>query len=333
MATKRVAINGFGRIGRHLYRHLSTMKGIKVVAVNDLAPLNTLTHLLKYDTAQGLFDKKITIVKDGFKVGTSKVLAFSQRNPEDLPWEKLNIDIVVECTGFFRTKELASLHIKAGAKKVLLSAPAKGSNVKTVVIGVNEKSIKASDKIISNASCTTNCLAPVTKVIVDNWGITSGSFVTVHSYTADQRIQDAPHGDLRRARAAAQNIIPTSTGAAIATGLVIPEVKGKITAMSYRVPTITGSIIELNVTLKKKTTLEEVLEAYKKAATSGPMKGILQYNEDPIVSSDIIGSNYSSIFDAPLVEVKGKQLRVISWYDNEAGYSSRLAQLVGLVKV
>lgn len=331
-SVKRVAINGFGRIGRHLFRELSGMKGIKVVAVNDLADLKTLTHLLKYDTAQGIFEKKITVLKDGFKMGTSKVLAFSQRNPEDLPWEKLNIDIVVECTGFFRTKETAGLHLKAGAKKVLLSAPAKGPGVKTVVIGVNEKEIKAADKIISNASCTTNCLAPVTKVIVDNWGFRNGSFSTVHSYTADQKLQDSPHRDLRRARAAAQNIIPTSTGAATATGMVIPEVKGKITAMAYRVPTITGSIIELNCTIKEKTTLEEVLATFKKAA-NGKMKGILMYNEEPIVSSDIIGSSYSSIFDAPLVELKGKNLRVISWYDNEAGYSARLAQLVDLVKV
>lgn len=333
MATvKRVAINGFGRIGRHLFRELSGIKGIKVVAVNDLADLPTLTHLLKYDTAQGNFDKKISLVKDGFKMGTSKIFAFSERSPENLPWEKLAIDIVVECTGFFRTKESAGLHIKAGAKKVLLSAPAKGPGVKTVVIGVNEKEIKASDKIISNASCTTNCLAPVTKVIVDNWGFRFGSFSTVHSYTADQRIQDSPHSDLRRARAAAQNIIPTSTGAATATGIVIPEVKGKMTAMAYRVPTITGSLIELNCIIKEKTTLEDVLAAFKKAA-NGKMKGILQYNEEPIVSSDIIGSKYSSIFDAPLIELNGKNLRVISWYDNEAGYAARLAQLVDIVKV
>ncbi len=332
MATKRVAINGFGRIGRHLYRALSKMKGIQVVAVNDLADLKTTIHLLKYDTAQGNFDKKVTLVKGGFKVGTSKILSFSERNPADLPWKELKIDIVVECTGFFRTKETAGLHLKAGAKKVLLSAPAKGPGVKTVVIGVNEKTIKKSDKIISNASCTTNCLAPVTKVIVDNFGYTKGSFVTIHSYTADQRLQDAPHGDLRRARAAAQNIIPTTTGAAGATGLVIPEVKGKMTAMSYRVPTITGSVIELNCTIKKKTTEAEILKAFKKAAKTS-MKGILQYNEDPIVSSDIIGSQYSSIFDAPFLVLKGKELKIVSWYDNEAGYSARLAQLVGLVKV
>ncbi len=331
MKKKKVAINGFGRIGRHLFRHLVQMKDIKVVAINDLGDLSTLVHLLRYDTAQGPFEKSLSILPDGFKVGSSKILAFSERDPANLPWKKLGIDIVVECTGHFRTKDLASRHLTAGARKVILSAPPKSDGIKTVVIGVNEKSIKAADKIISNASCTTNCLAPVVKVIHDNFGFRQGAFSTVHAYTANQKLQDAPHRDLRRARAAAQNIIPTSTGAAKATGLVIPEVKGKIMATSYRVPVISGSLIELNCLIKEKTTLDNVLAAFKKAA-NGKLKGILQYNEAPIVSSDIIGSTYSSIFDAEFTCLDGKWLKVVSWYDNEAGYSARLAQLTHLVK-
>ncbi len=331
MAKKRIAINGFGRIGRLTFRNLLSNSDVEIVAINDLTDNGTLAHLLKYDSAHGQFDGTVDYTDDKLIVNGSEILATSTRNPEDLPWSANNIDVVLECTGIFRSKEAASKHITAGAKKVVISAPGKGDGIKTIVLGVNGDSISGEETVLSNASCTTNCLAPVCKIINDNWGFKTGSLTTTHAYTADQRIQDAPHADLRRARAAAYNIVPTSTGAANAVGLVVPEVAGKMFAMAVRVPVITGSLIELNVIVEKDVTKEEVNAKFKEMA-DGPMKGILQYATDPLVSSDIVGNKHSSIFDSLLTDVKdGNFLKVVSWYDNEAGYSARLADLVARV--
>lgn len=302
MAIKKVAINGFGRIGRLTFRNLLKRKGIKVVAINDLTDNATLAHLLKYDSAQGTFDGAVSSTEDTLIVKGKKIKAFSERNPENLPWEKLGVDLVLECTGVFRTKEKAGLHLKAGAKDVIISAPAKSEGVQTIVLGVNDKDLDRRKNVFSNASCTTNCLAPVAKILDDNWGIKVGSMTTTHAYTSDQRIQDAPHRDLRRARAAAMNIVPTSTGAATAVGKVVPSVKGKLSAISLRVPTVTGSLIEVNVMVKKKTTVAEINKVFKKMA-EGKMKGILEYQTDPIVSSDIIRNPHSSIFDSLMTTV------------------------------
>ena len=326
MATKRIAINGFGRIGRLTFRALLKHKNVEVVAINDLTDNATLAHLLKYDSAQGQLSEKVSSTDAHIIVGRKKITALTERNPANLPWKKLKIDLVLECTGFFRTEESAGLHVKAGAKKVIISAPAKGGDVQTVVLGVNDHEVNFRKKIFSNASCTTNCLAPVVKIINDNFGIVQGSMTTTHAYTADQRIQDAPHRDLRRGRAAAFNIVPTTTGAAIAVSKVYPAVAGKISAMAVRVPVLTGSLIELNVLVEKKTSVEAVNKKFA-AAARGAMKGLLQYETAPIVSSDIIGNQYSSIFDSLLTEVNGQLLKVVSWYDNEAGYSARLAGL------
>ena len=331
MAIKKVAINGFGRIGRLTFRNLLKRKGIKVVAINDLTDNATLAHLLKYDSAQGTFDGAVSSTDDTLIVKGKKIKAFSERNPENLPWEKLGVDLVLECTGVFRTKEKAGLHLQAGAKDVIISAPAKSEGVQTIVLGVNDKDLDRRKNVFSNASCTTNCLAPVAKILDDNWGIKVGSMTTTHAYTSDQRIQDAPHRDLRRARAAAMNIVPTSTGAATAVGKVVPSVKGKLSAISLRVPTVTGSLIEVNVMVKKKTTVAEINKAFKKMA-EGKMKGILEYQTDPIVSSDIIRNPHSSIFDSLMTSVIGGNfVKVVSWYDNEAGYSARLADLAALI--
>jgi len=331
MAIKKVAINGFGRIGRLTFRHLLKKKGIKVVAINDLTDNATLAHLLKYDSAQGAFDGTVTSTEDTLVVKGKKVMAYSERNPENLPWKKLGVDLVLECTGVFRTKEKASMHLTAGAKDVIMSAPAKSEGVQTIVLGVNDKELDRRKNVFSNASCTTNCLAPVIKIIDDNWGLKVGSMTTTHAYTSDQRIQDAPHSDLRRARAAAYNIVPTSTGAAIAVGKVVPSVKGKLSAIALRVPTVTGSLIELNVMVKKKTTVAQINKAFKKMA-EGKMKGILQYQTDPIVSSDIVRNPHSSIFDSLMTNVIGGNfIKVVSWYDNEAGYSARMADLTAKI--
>ena len=331
MAIKKVAINGFGRIGRLTFRNLLKRKGIKVVAINDLTDNATLAHLLKYDSAQGTFDGAVSSTEDTLIVKGKKIKAFSERNPENLPWEKLGVDLVLECTGVFRTKDKPGLHLKAGAKDVIISAPAKSEGVQTIVLGVNDKDLDRRKNVFSNASCTTNCLAPVAKILDDNWGIKVGSMTTTHAYTSDQRIQDAPHRDLRRARAAAMNIVPTSTGAATAVGKVVPSVKGKLSAISLRVPTVTGSLIEVNVMVKKKTTVAEINKVFKKMA-EGKMKGILEYQTDPIVSSDIIRNPHSSIFDSLMTTVIGGNfVKVVSWYDNEAGYSARLADLAALI--
>lgn len=331
MAIKKVAINGFGRIGRLTFRNLLKRKGIKVVAINDLTDNATLAHLLKYDSAQGTFDGSVSSTDDTLMVKGKKIMAFSERNPENLPWKKLGVDLVLECTGVFRTKEKAGLHLTAGAKDVIISAPAKSEGVQTIVLGVNDSKLDRRKNVFSNASCTTNCLAPVAKILDDNWGIKVGSMTTTHAYTSDQRIQDAPHRDLRRARAAAMNIVPTSTGAAIAVGKVLPTLKGKLSAISLRVPTVTGSLIEVNVMVKKKTTVAAINKAFKKMA-DGKMKGILEYQTDPIVSSDIVRNPHSSIFDSLMTTVIGGNfVKVVSWYDNEAGYSARLADLAAMI--
>lgn len=326
----RVAINGFGRIGRLTFRELLKNRKIEVVAINDLTDNATLAHLLKYDTAHGPFEGTVKSTDEHIIVGRKKILATAIRNPADLPWKKNKVDVVVECTGVFRTEEKAGLHIQAGAKKVILSAPAKSPSIKTIVLGVNDGDLNKSDKIISNASCTTNCLAPLIKVIQENWGLVQGSMTTIHAYTGDQRIQDAPHSDLRRARAAASNIVPTSTGAAKAVTKVIEGIDGKLFAMAVRVPVITGSLVELNVMLEKAVDVKKINNTFKKYAR-GPLSGILEYCEDEIVSSDIVRNPHSSIFDSKLTQVSGNLVKIVSWYDNEAGYSNRLAELTARV--
>ncbi|MCB0658227.1 MAG: type I glyceraldehyde-3-phosphate dehydrogenase [Saprospiraceae bacterium] len=328
---KRIAINGFGRIGRLTFRNLIENPEVEVVAINDLTDNETLAHLLKYDTAHGPFKGTVSATDEHLIVNGKHILASAIKDPTTLPWKENNIDVVLECTGIFTSAEKAGKHLEAGAKKVVISAPAKG-DIKTIVLGVNDDEIADGITIYSNASCTTNCLTPVVKVVMDNWGLQFGSMSTIHAYTGDQNIQDGPHRDLRRARAAAQNIVPTSTGAANAVSEVIPAVKGKFFAIALRVPVITGSMIECNFMLEKNVTVEEVNAAFKKAATAGPLQGILQYTEDPIVSSDIIGNKHSSIFDSGLTDVKnGNFVKLVSWYDNEAGYSARLAELTARV--
>ncbi len=322
---KKIAINGFGRIGRLTFRSLLDNEEVEVVAINDLTDNATLAHLLKYDTAHGILDRDIKADQDNIYIDGRKIVALAERDPSKLPWKDLEVDFVLECTGIFRSREKAGMHLQAGAKKVLISAPAQG-DVKTIVLGVNDEEIDPNETIFSNASCTTNCLAPVIKLLDENFGIEVGSMSTIHAYTADQNLQDAPHKDLRRARAAAQNIVPTSTGAAKAVREVYPSIGDKIMAMSYRVPTLTGSIIDLAVKVKKSTTAEEVNNIFKNAA-EGDLQGILKYETDPIVSSDVVGSPYSSIFDAELTTCDNDFIRVVSWYDNEAGYSARLGEL------
>lgn len=326
---KKIAINGFGRIGRITLRNLLADPTVEVVGINDLTDNATLAHLFKYDTAHGAYAGEVTSDEEYIYIDGKKIKATSIRDPKELPWKELNVDVVLECTGIFLTKEKAGWHLEAGAKKVVLSAPA-GDDVKTIVLGVNEGDINAETNIYSNASCTTNCLAPIAKIIVDNWGIVSGSMSTVHAYTSDQNLQDSPHKDLRRARAAALNIIPTSTGAAKAAALVVPELIGKMTSMSLRVPVVTGSIVDLTVFTEKEFTREEVNDTFKKAA-EGHFKGIVEYSELPLVSSDIVSNKHSAIFDSKLTLVRGNMLRVFAWYDNEAGYSARLAQLAAKV--
>lgn len=325
MKTK-VAINGFGRIGRLSFRNMMKRESIEVVAINDLSDPNTLAHLLKYDSIHGRFDGHVSVSGNDLIVNGQVIKIYSERNPADLPWGELGVDIVLESTGVFRSAEKMSLHLDAGAKKVVLSAPAQG-NVKTVVLGVNDNELNSEDTMVSNASCTTNCLAPVAKVLHEQFGIVKGFMTTVHAYTADQRLHDAPHSDLRRARAAALSVVPTSTGAAAAVGLVLPELKGKLDGMAMRVPTPTGSATDLTVVLEKETTVEEI-NAAMKAAADGPLKGILEYTEDPIVSVDIVGNQYSSIFDAQLTSANGNLVKIVSWYDNEAGYSARAVDLI-----
>lgn len=329
MTKVRVAINGFGRIGRLSFRRLLEKENIEVVAINDLTDNATLAHLLKYDSIHGKFAGTVESDSESITVNGQKIHAYAERDPKQLPWGELNIDVVIESTGRFVDEAGAGQHLTAGAKRVVISAPAKG-NVKTVVLGVNDDSITADDKIISNASCTTNCLAPMAKVIDDTFGIEKGYMTTVHAYTADQNLQDAPHSDLRRARAAALSIIPTSTGAAKAIGLVLPNLKGKLDGSALRVPTPTGSVTDLTLVLKKAATAEEINAAVK-AAAEGPLKGILSYVTDPIVSADIVGDQHSCIFDSELTSSQGTLVKIVGWYDNEAGYSSRVADLVAKI--
>lgn len=328
---KKIAINGFGRIGRLTFRQLLKNPDVEVVAINDLTDNATLAHLFKYDSAQGPFEGTVESTDTHLVIDGKSINASAERNPADLPWSELGVDVVLECTGVFRTADKAGLHLDAGAKKVVISAPAKSEGIDTVVLGVNDSSMDESCNIFSNASCTTNCLAPVAQIINDNWGLVVGSMTTTHAYTSDQRIQDAPHSDLRRARAAAINIVPTSTGAANAVGKVVPAVAGKLSAIAVRVPVVSGSMIEVNCVLGKETSAEEVNAKFKSEA-EGRLKGILQYCEDPIVSSDILKNPHSSIFDSLMTSViNGNFLKVVSWYDNEAGYSARLAELTARV--
>jgi glyceraldehyde 3-phosphate dehydrogenase len=330
MAKKRIAINGFGRIGRLTFRNLVKRDDVEVVAINDLTDNLTLAHLLKYDTMHGRFEGTVSHDDTSITVNGHKIAALAVRNPADLPWKDLQVDVVLECTGIFLDREKAGLHIQAGARRVILSAPPKADDVPTFVIGANHLEIKDTDTILSNASCTTNCLVPMILVLDKAFGVENFFMNTIHAYTADQNLQDGPHRDLRRARAAAQNIVPTSTGAAKAVTMVAPHLKGKIAAHSLRVPVATGSVTDVVATLKTAATVEEVNAAFKAAADSH-LKGILEYNTDEIVSSDIVRNTHSCVFDAPLTQANGSMVRVVGWYDNEAGYSARLSDLAAMV--
>lgn len=326
-----VAINGFGRIGRLVYRHGYKDRRFNFVAVNDLTSPETLAHLLKYDSVHGRFPANVTAVKAGIKVGAKTLRVSSETDPRKLPWKKLGVDVVIESTGKFRKRDQAAMHLEAGARKVMISAPSPDADI-MIVMGVNHKQFKKSKHdIVSAASCTTNCLAPVAKVLNDNFGIKSGLMTTIHAYTNDQRILDFPHKDLRRARAAAVSMIPTTTGAARAVGIVMPEVAGKIDGMAIRVPTADGSLVDLTVQLNKGTTVEAINEAMKKASQTS-LKGILEYTEDPIVSIDVVGNPHSSVFDALSTMSMGKNyFKVLSWYDNEFGYAGRMVDMLKLI--
>ncbi len=328
----KVAINGFGRIGRSVFRILEDVEGIDVVAINDLFDPDALRYLLNYDTIMGPFGKDLKLEDGHFVTPKGKTKLVSERDPAALPWKELGIDAVVEATGVFRDRASLEKHLEAGAGRVLLTVPAKDDIDYTVVLGVNDDGLKAEHRIISNASCTTNCLAPMARVLNDNFGIVEGVINTVHAYTNDQRLADVPHSDWRRSRAAAENIIPTSTGAAKAVGVVLPELAGKLHGIAARVPVPDGSVVDLFVKLDKSVEVEAVNDAVRTAA-EGPLKGILQYTERPIVSSDIIGNSHSSIYDAGFTGVTGgNYLRVLNWYDNEWGYSSRVCDLLDRVR-
>ena len=328
----RVAINGFGRIGRSVFRILDQEDDINVVAINDLSSQESLFYLLKYDTIMGRFDGKVDIDNNLLHTDNQKVLIISEKNPKNLPWESLRVDIVVEATGVFRERALLENHILSGAKKVLLTVPAKDEIDNTIVIGVNEKTLKKGQKIVSNASCTTNCLAPMAKVLDKEFGIKQGVMNTVHAYTNDQRLADVPHSDLRRSRAAAENIIPTSTGAARAVGKVLPQLKGKLDGIASRVPVPDGSVVDLFVEVEKKVNVEDVNYVVKKAAEESNMKDVLLFSDSYIVSSDIIGNPYSSIYDSRCTKVASmRYIRTLNWYDNEWGYSNRVVDLLKLM--
>lgn len=322
---KRIAINGFGRIGRLTFRFLQANPDVEIVAINDLTDNRTLAHLLKYDSVHGKFQGTVSADDKNIIVNGKVIHGLAEKDPNLLPWKDLGVDVVLECTGRFTDKEKAMAHIHAGARKVVISAPATG-DVPTVVLGVNDGAITADAQVFSNASCTTNCLAPMVKVLDDLCGIETGFMTTIHAYTADQNIQDAPHKDLRRARAAAVSIVPTSTGAAKAVGLVLPHLKGKLNGNAMRVPVPDGSVTDFTAFVRNTKTVEEIKAAYQ-AAANGPLKGILEYCDDPIVSSDILGNQHSCIFDSELTMVIGNMVKVVGWYDNEAGYSARLADL------
>jgi len=330
--TVRVGINGFGRIGRNFFRAVKASGAdVEIVAVNDLTDNKTPANLLKYDSILGRFDGEVSYDENSLTVDGKKIAAFAEKDPAKLDWASVGADIVIESTGFFTDAEKAKAHLTGGAKKVIISAPAKNEDI-TIVMGVNDDQYDASKHtIISNASCTTNCLAPMAKALNDGLGIERGLMTTIHAYTGDQRLHDAPHSDPRRARAAAINIVPTSTGAAKAVALVLPELKGKLDGYALRVPTPTGSATDLTFEAPRETTVEEVNEIVKKAASEGPLKGYLQYTEDPLVSTDIVTDPASCIFDSGLTKVIGNQVKVVGWYDNEWGYSNRLVDLTTLV--
>ena len=328
----RVAINGFGRIGRSVFRILDQNKDIEVIAINDLSNQESLAYLLKYDTIMGRFSGNVNIEKDILHTDNESVQMLSERDPAKLPWEDLNIDIVIESTGVFRTYSALETHLKAGAKKVILTVPAKDKIDNTVVVGVNEDTLKKEHRIVSNASCTTNCLAPMAKILDESFGIKQGVMNTVHAYTNDQRLADVPHSDLRRSRAAAENIIPTSTGAARAVGMVLPQLNGKLDGIASRGPVPDGSVVDLFTELEKEVTVQDIHDAVKVAAETERMKNILYYSDSHIVSSDIIGNPYSSIYDSKCTKVvSGKYVRTINWYDNEWGYSNRVVDLIRLM--
>ena len=331
----KIAINGFGRIGRNVFKIAFVDKDIEIVGINDLTDPKTLAHLLKYDSNYGVYDKSVAVDGDAIVVDGKKIPVFAERSPANLPWKDLGVDVVIESTGVFTVAESPKGgykdHIKAGAKKVVLTVPAKDKIDQTIVLGVNDDQLDLSLEAFSNASCTTNCLAPIAKVLDDNFGIVKGLMTTVHAYTNDQVMLDQPHKDLRRARAGALSIIPTTTGAARAVSDVIPSLKGKLNGMAMRVPVPTGSVVDLVVELEKDASVEEI-NAAMKAAAEGPMKGVLEYTEDPIVSRDIIGNHHSSIFDSLLTMKMGEKLvKVLSWYDNEMGYSHRVVDLVKML--
>jgi len=327
MSTIKVAINGFGRIGRLTFRALQSKSNVEVVAINDLTDAKTLAHLLKYDTVHGRFPGTVTVSDEGLVVNGKVIKILAERDPANLPWAAHNIDVVLESTGRFVDRAGAGKHIEAGAKRVVISAPAKEKDIATVVLGVNEEILNSDITIVSNASCTTNCLAPMAKVLDDAFGLEKGYITTIHAYTQDQLLQDGPHSDLRRARAGAANIVPTSTGAAKAVGLVLPHLSGKLDGVAMRVPVPDGSLTDLTCILKREVTAAEI-NAAMEAAANGPMKGVLEYTIDPIVSSDIVGNPHSCIFDSLQTTTMGNLVKVVGWYDNEYGYSSRAADLL-----
>lgn len=328
----KVAINGFGRIGRSVFRILNNREGVDIVAINDIFDKGALTYLLKYDTVMGRFPDEVQLEGDVLKTGSQSVKLIAERDPSSLPWGELGVDIVIESTGIFRQREQLENHLSAGAKRVVLTVPSKDEIDYTVVLGVNDDGLLPEHKIVSNASCTTNCLAPMAKVLNDEFGIEMGVINTIHAYTNDQRLADVPHSDWRRSRAAAENVIPTTTGAARAVGKVLPELNGKLDGIAMRVPVPDGSVVDLNVRLEKDVSVEDINDAVRAAADSGPLQHVLQYSTLPVVSTDIIGNPHSSIFDAPFTRVvEGNFVKTLNWYDNEWGYSNRVADLLGVL--
>ena len=325
----KIAINGFGRIGRSVFRILNNRENIDVVAINDIFDKGALTYLLKYDTVMGRFPEEVSLEGDILKTQSQSVKLLAERDPASLPWNELGVDIVIESTGIFRQRDQLQYHINAGAKRVVLTVPSKDEIDYTVVLGVNDDGLKPEHKIVSNASCTTNCLAPMAKILNESFGIQMGVINTIHAYTNDQRLADVPHSDWRRSRAAAENVIPTTTGAARAVGKVLPELDGKLDGIAMRVPVPDGSVVDLNVRLDKEVTTDEVNDVIRSASESGPLKNILQYSNLPVVSTDIIGNPHSSIFDAPFTRViEGNFVKTLNWYDNEWGYSNRVVDLL-----
>jgi glyceraldehyde 3-phosphate dehydrogenase len=325
----KVAINGFGRIGRSVFRILNSRPGVDVVAINDIFDKGALTYLLKYDTVMGRFPEEVSLEGDILKTQSQSVKLIAERNPEELPWAEMGVDVVIESTGIFREKSQLESHLKAGAKRVVLTVPAKDDIDYTVVLGVNDDGLKPEHKIVSNASCTTNCLAPMAKVLNDQFGIELGVINTIHAYTNDQRLADVPHSDWRRSRAAAENVIPTTTGAARAVGKVLPELNGKLDGIAMRVPVPDGSVVDFNIRLEQDVTVDQINDAVHSASETGPLKNVLEYSTLPVVSTDIIGNPHSSIFDAPFTRViGGNYVKTLNWYDNEWGYSNRVADLL-----